>query len=139
MTEPRITDTNGIFHAQPRTGLAVDMDNRPIAYWNLKGPAEARNLDGLLHQVHLRVGPRLVRVEYQAFRVGLRTEKDWAVFARPVNASAKLLHRQVGQVSSLADLLDRLYRDSSIQHPLYSSQSVVDDARFHAFEQYNVW
>lgn len=134
-----LRDTNGIFRAQPRTGLAVDMDNRPIAYWNVKGPAEARNLDGLLHQIHLRVGQRLVRVEYQAFRVGLRTERDWAVFARPVNGSVKLLHSQVGQVSTLTDLLGALYRDSTLNPPLLPASRPVVDPRFHAFEQYNLW
>ena len=139
MTELRITDSNGIFHANPRSGLAVDMDNRAIAYWNVTGPDEAHNLDGLLQQVHLRVGQRLVRVEYQAFRVGLITDRHWAVFARPINASSKILFTQVGQANSLANLLDQLYRDSLVPHPLHSGQAAGPDPRFQAFAQYNTW
>lgn len=139
MTEP-ITGSYGIFRAYPRSGVGVDKDGCSIAYWNVKGPCEAPYLDGLLFEVHLVIGKRLERVEYQASQVGVPADGDWTVFARPTGASSRLLIRQVADVRTLKELLDRLHRDSFAEHPLkHSGPARSVSPGYHAFQQYNLW
>lgn len=139
MTEP-LTGSYGIFRAYPRSGVGVDKSGHAIAYWNVKGPREAVCVDGLLFTVHLRIGKRLERVEYQASQVGVPSDGDWSVFARPSGGASRLLIRQVAYVRTLEDLLDRLHRDSLCEH-LLKRQTRLSGASSgsRVFEEYNLW